>query len=124
MKKHALAPLRALAQRLDDAALRALFAAIRAEDDASLLRMLRPSAPATKARDFASAIELRLKPLWASAADKAELLAVELRSTPDPKGLKPTIRALVTVHGEAAVLAAAERLLTRLATYATREKIK
>lgn len=122
--RKALAPLRVLARRLDDETLRALFAAIRQADDARLLKELRPPPTAAKPMDFAQEIESRLKALWASAAEKADLLAAEFASEADPKGLKPTIRALVAAHGETSVRDAIDRLLTRLAAYSTHDKVK
>lgn len=120
--------LRMLARTRSPAELAALFAAIRAGEDDTLL------AAATerieRRADFASAIAARLAPIVATAAEKAEMLiealaeregAIAMRAT----GLQPTIRKLAARYGEGAVEFAADALMARMAQWgSTRERVK
>lgn len=106
--------LRRLARRRSAEDMRLLFETIRALDDETLLAGA--PAPRTDAsRDFAAVIVARLQPVVAPAAEKAQLL-VDAMERPealslDAVGLKPTIRKLAARFGEAAVAAAADRML-------------
>lgn len=127
--------LRALARSRSRTELKALFAAIRAHDDAALLDIAAPAARTkTGARptgDLAQRVAATLAPIVARADEKAQLLAdtlAELQHAPaldNVRGLAPTVRKLAALHGDKAVLAAADAVMERLRSWgSTRERVK
>ena len=122
--------LRRLARTRSASELAALFAAIRATDDAVLLAMAQSAGPApAPGQDFAADIAARLSCILARADEKADMLrealskdvgAVEIAAS----GLQPTIRKLAARYGEEAVRRAADSVLADMATWgSTREHV-
>jgi hypothetical protein len=107
--------------------LKKLFAEVRRKTDAALLKEIHPAPtkPAKKAAaktDLAADVTAMMKPLLASSAEKADLLA-QAMGAEAKGGLAPTARALVKAFGEAAVRTACEKLMRELAAYSLRETV-
>lgn len=121
--------LRMLARTRTKTELAALFAAIRATSDKTLLEAATAPPRTPGEPDFARRIADRLSPILGPAEEKAGMLVdslAEIAGPTDirPAGLLPTIRRLVARYGEAAVMEAAERLMQRLAAWgSTRERV-
>lgn len=124
----ALQPLARL--KLDDAALKRLFAAIRRLDDAALLAALAPPAPAESPRRAATPVlaevRARLAPLLAPAQEKADALAASMAAASgEPplraRGLAAMVKALTRRYGADAVRAGAAKLMADIAAAAGRD---
>jgi hypothetical protein len=122
--------LRRLARSRSTSELAALFAAIRAADDAALLAIAQSSEPTPAPEsDFAADIAARLSAILARADEKADMLcaalarevgAVEIVAS----GLQPTIRKLAARYGEDAVRRAVDAVLADMAAWgSTREHV-
>lgn len=124
----ALQPLARL--KLDDAALKRLFAAIRRLDDASLIAALAPPAPAAKPRRAGGAVladvRARLAPLLAPAQEKADALAASMAAAAGDaplraRGLAAMVTALTRRYGADVVRAGAAKLMADIAAAAGRD---
>jgi hypothetical protein len=121
--------LRRLARTRTAGELAALFAAIRANDDAALLAEAAAPARAAIALDHARRIAALLSPIVARADEKADMLIAALARDVGPidvqsAGLLPTIRRLSARYGEDRVLAAAKALMDDMAIWgSSRERV-
>jgi signal transduction histidine kinase len=116
--------LKALARGRKPAALKRLFAAIRAHDDRTLLAAIKPRRrrPAAKPGDtLGRELQQIMKPLLAPAAEKAELLVEHMarqhrrKLAFAPRGLGEAAKQLRRRFSDEEIRAGAEGLMSRLA---------
>ena len=123
--------LRAVARKRSRAQLKALFAAIRANDDRALFAALTPAKKAKRKGDpLIRALELTLKPVLAPAIEKAEMLIEHLAKKHRRKlafeasGIADAARRLrVAKFSDAQIRAGAESLVAHLAKLHGRETV-
>lgn len=124
--------LRAALRRRSPKEAKALFAAVRAYDDKTLLAAIRP-AKKRKARrgdPLVREIEQTLKPILAPAAEKADLLVEHIAKKHrrklgfEPKGLADAAKQLRTKFSDDQIRAGAQSLVLHLAKlYGDRETV-
>jgi hypothetical protein len=110
---------------------KALFAAIRATDDKTLLAALRPANKKTKRGDpLVRELEQTLKPILGPASEKADLLVEHLakkhrrKLNIEPKGLADAAKKLRSKFSDDQIRAGAQSLVAHLAKlYGDRETV-
>ncbi len=125
--------LKVLARGRKPAELKRLFAAIRAQDDKTLLAAIKPKRrrAAKKAGDpLLKELEQTLKPLLAPSAEKADLLVEHIakkhrrKLALQPKGLADATKQLRTRFSDDQIRAGAQSLMSHLAKmYGDRETV-
>lgn len=126
--------LRALARNRSRAELKAVFAAIRQNDDRTLLAVIAPAkktnAPKRKGDPLVRELEQTLKPLMGPAQEKADLLIEHIAKKHrrklvfQPKGLADAARQLRTKFSDDQISAGAKSLMAHLAKlYGGRETV-
>ncbi|GIK48146.1 MAG: hypothetical protein KJZ75_08495 [Hyphomonadaceae bacterium] len=124
--------LRALARNRSRAELKALFAAIRQNDDRALLAAIAPAKKAAKRKGdpLVRELEQTLKPLMAPSQEKADLLIEHIakkhrrKLALRPRGLADAARQLRAKFTDAQISAGAKSLMAHLAKlYGDRETV-
>lgn len=124
--------LRALARNRSRAELKALFAAIRQNDDRALLAAIAPAKKAAKRKGdpLVRELEQTLKPLMAPSQEKADLLIEHIakkhrrKLALQPRGLADAARQLRAKFTDAQISAGAKSLMAHLARlYGDRETV-
>ncbi len=123
--------LRAVARKRSRAELKALFAAIRSNDDRTLFAALAPAKKAKRAGDpLIRSLEQSLQRVLAPSAEKAEMLVEHLakkhrrKISFEAKGLADAARRLrAAKFSDAQIRAGAERLVAHLAKLHGRETV-
>jgi hypothetical protein len=128
-----LKALKALARGRKPAALKKLFAAIRATDDRALLAAVAPAKKRTakpKGDPLVRELEQTLKPIMGPAAEKADMLVEHIAKKHKrklgivPKGLADATRQLRVKFSDDQIRAGAQSLMSHLAKlYGDRETV-